>query len=236
VRYGARSRRPLVAHLPDEQRRAGDVRCRGRTGLSAGAPESLSLTRSGPSIQLAAHSERVNSYQTSPCSLPGKCAAPKGIVRTYFIPIFSITRRDPMFIAIVQATIFSKPAVWKPQLTSDRAPSEAKPLPQASRRSLYPISPTPLPSEDRQNHPTNASLSARRAVQTSGSVPLGMRNVTFLGSVVSWSTAPPLRKCITSGSRSRSMKSVRSERVLRLSERLLVRNTSTSISSEKLKT
>ena len=54
------------------------------------------------------HSERTNSYQTSPCSLPGKGSGQSTeTVRAYFKPIFSITRRDAWFTAIVVATIFS---------------------------------------------------------------------------------------------------------------------------------
>ena len=140
------------------------------------------------------------------------------------MPIFSITRRDPLFFAIVQAMTFATSAVSNPQLTSASAASDAYPFPQASRRNLKPISATSSLSKVRQNQPTKTLLSIRRAVHTSGSIPLGMRNVTCSGSVVSWLTAPPLRKRITSESSSRSIKSLRSAGVQRLSLRLAVCN------------
>src|ERR1700733_13276960 len=124
------------------------------------------------------------------------------MVRTWVKPVFSITRREAELTAMVVAAIRAKSWSANPMATNAIAPSEAKPRPQRSRRSLKPSSPTRSPTWRSENHPTKAPERGSTVAQTSFSPPRGVKNPAPSFAPSSGLCRPPFRKRMTSGSRS----------------------------------
>src|SRR5919205_1494371 len=78
------------------------------------------------------HSLREIAYSTSPCSSPGMDTGQSATnSRTRRIPDFSMTRREAVFTAMVEATTRCTPNSMKPLAISARDPSVAYPFPHA---------------------------------------------------------------------------------------------------------
>ena len=75
-------------------------------------------------------------YSTSPCSSPGTDTGQSATkARTRRIPDFSITLREAVFTAMVEATTRCTPNSVNPLAIRARDPSVAYPFPQAAWRS-----------------------------------------------------------------------------------------------------